>query len=108
MSKKTQDNTLLRLQEKLALVPEKPGVYLFQDESRKVLYVGKAKVLRNRLRSYFQQSAALDSRKTAMVASVSDFEFTVTDNELEALVLEANLIKEHRPRYNILLRDDKS
>jgi len=96
------------MQKKLASVPAKPGVYLFQDEFHKVLYVGKAKALRNRLRSYFQKSSGLDPRKSAMVASVSDFEFTVTGNELEALVLEANLIKQHRPRYNVLLRDDKS
>ena len=99
---------LPELQEKLASVPEKPGVYLFQDEFHKVLYVGKARVLRNRLRSYFQKSTVLDPRKSAMMGSVSDFEYTVTGNELEALVLEANLIKQHRPRYNILLRDDKS
>jgi excinuclease ABC subunit C len=96
------------MQKKLASVPEKPGVYLFQDGLHKVLYVGKAKELRNRLRSYFQKSSALDPRKSAMIRDVSDFEYTVTGNELEALVLEANLIKQHRPRYNILLRDDKS
>jgi excinuclease ABC subunit C len=108
MSGETRENAILKMQEKLASVPEKPGVYLFHDESRKVLYVGKAKALRNRLRHYFQKSFGLDSRKSAMVSSSSDFEFTVTGNELEALVLEANLIKQHRPRYNILLRDDKS
>ena len=99
---------ILKIQEKLAAVPEKPGVYLFMDESHKILYVGKAKALRNRLRSYFQKSSALDARKSAMLRSVTDFAYTVTGNELEALVLEANLIKQHRPRYNILLRDDKS
>jgi len=99
---------LQEIQEKLASVPEKPGVYLFQDEFHKVLYVGKARVLRNRLRSYFQKSTVLDPRKSAMMGIVSDFEYAVTGNELEALVLEANLIKQHRPRYNILLRDDKS
>jgi excinuclease ABC subunit C len=96
------------IQEKLSHVPEKPGVYLLVDKSRKTLYIGKAKELRTRLRSYFQKSSALDFRKTAMMKSVFDFEFTVTENELEALVLEANLIKQYRPRYNILLRDDKS
>jgi len=108
MPGETHAYTLLKIQEKLTLVPEKPGVYLFRDESRKVLYVGKAKALRNRLRSYFQKTSGLDPRKSAMVASASDFEYTVTGNELEALVLEANLIKQHRPRYNVLLRDDKS
>lgn len=108
MSREPEYNNIREMREKLASVPEKPGVYLFQDELRKVLYVGKAKALRNRLRSYFQKSSGLDVRKSAMMGSVSDFEYTVTGNELEALVLEANLIKQHRPRYNILLRDDKS
>ncbi len=94
--------------ERLRLVPDKPGVYLFRDRNNTILYVGKAKELRNRLRSYFQRSAALDARKSAMVREAADFEYTVTANELEAFVLEANLIKQYRPRYNILLRDDKS
>jgi excinuclease ABC subunit C len=101
-------NCKTEILKELASVPEKPGVYIFRSESRRTLYVGKAKDLRNRLRSYFQKSASLDSRKTAMVTEVTDFEYTVTGNELEALVLEANLIKQHRPRYNVLLRDDKS
>ena len=92
----------------LAKIPGKPGVYLFKDDQGKILYVGKAKILKNRVRSYFQNAAGLDERKSAMMKSVADFEFTVTDNELEALILEANLIKQHKPRYNILLRDDKS
>lgn len=96
------------MQEKLATIPAKPGVYLFKDALGKVLYVGKAKLLKNRVRSYFQKAADLDERKTAMMNSVVDLEFTVTGNELEALILEANLIKQYRPRYNILLRDDKS
>ncbi|MBI5846413.1 MAG: excinuclease ABC subunit UvrC [Nitrospirae bacterium] len=96
------------MQEKLATMPGKPGVYLFKDDQDKILYVGKAKVLKNRVRSYFQKAAGLDERKSAMMKSVADFEFTVTGNELEALILEANLIKQHKPRYNILLRDDKS
>ena len=96
------------MEEKLSRVPAKPGVYLFRDDKNRTLYVGKAKDLRNRLRSYFRKSAALDERKAAMVRSARDFEYTVTGNELEAFVLEANLIKQYRPRYNILLRDDKS
>ncbi len=96
------------MDEKLSRVPAGPGIYIFKDEKNKVLYIGKAKNLRSRLRSYFQKSASLDERKAAMVRSVADFEYTVTGNELEAFVLEANLIKQHRPRYNILLRDDKS
>ncbi|MBI5640307.1 MAG: excinuclease ABC subunit UvrC [Nitrospirae bacterium] len=94
--------------EKLQSVPEKPGVYLFRDSDSKVLYVGKAKALINRLRSYFQKSSSLDPRKTALINESRDFEYTVTGNELEALILEANLIKQYKPRYNILLRDDKS
>jgi excinuclease ABC subunit C len=94
--------------ERLRLVPEKPGVYLFRDGNGTILYVGKAKGLRNRLRSYFQKAAVLDSRKSSMVREVADFEYTVTANELEAFILEANLIKRYRPRYNVLLRDDKS
>ena len=96
------------MQEKRAKIPAKPGVYLFKDDQGKILYVGKAKVLKNRMRSYFQKAADPDERKAAMMKSVADFEFTVTGNELEALILEANLIKQFNPRYNILLRDDKS
>ena len=94
--------------EKISRVPARPGIYIFKGEKNRVLYVGKAKNLRNRLRSYFQKSAALDERKAAMVRSVEDFEYTITGNELEAFILEANLIKQYRPRYNVLLRDDKS
>lgn len=94
--------------EKLGDIPERPGVYLFRDADGKVLYVGKAKGLKSRVRSYFQKSSSLDERKSAMVKSVIDLECTVTGNELEAFILEATLIKQLRPRYNILLRDDKS
>jgi len=93
---------------KCAHIPAKPGVYLFKDERGIILYVGKAKVLKYRVRSYFQKASALDERKAAMLRSVADLEFTVTGNELEALILESSLIKQHKPRYNILLRDDKS
>jgi excinuclease ABC subunit C len=96
------------MQEKLSSIPRKPGIYIFKDEKGRILYVGKAKDLRNRVRSYFRKSSSLDVRKSAMLESVRDFEYTVTTNELEAFVLEANLIKQHKPRYNILLRDDKS
>lgn len=94
--------------ERLTDIPDKPGVYIFKDANNTVLYVGKAKGLKSRVRSYFQKASSLDERKTAMVKMVKDFEYTVTGNELEAFVLEANLIKQYRPRYNILLRDDKS
>jgi excinuclease ABC subunit C len=92
----------------LSKVPRKPGAYIFKGVKEKVLYVGKAKNLRNRLRSYFQDSASLDPRKTAMVRMVKDFSFIATDNELEALILEANLIKQYKPKFNIILRDDKN
>ncbi|MDA8087517.1 MAG: excinuclease ABC subunit UvrC [Nitrospiraceae bacterium] len=93
---------------KLSKVPAQPGVYLFKDENGKVLYAGKAKSLRNRLRSYFQKGAALDERKQGMVKRVRDFSYIVTDSELEAFALEANLIKEHRPPFNVIFRDDKN
>ncbi|MDI6890537.1 MAG: excinuclease ABC subunit UvrC [Thermodesulfovibrionales bacterium] len=96
------------MQEKLAIIPSKPGVYIFKNGKDRVLYVGKAKDLKNRLRSYFQKSSKLDPRKTAMIKNVRDFSYIATDNELEALALEANLIKQYRPRFNVILRDDKN
>ncbi len=89
-------------------IPREPGVYIFKDASESVLYVGKAKVLRSRVSSYFQKSAKLDMRKTRMVELVRDYSFIVTASELEALALEANLIKQYRPRFNVVLRDDKN
>ncbi|MBI3592604.1 MAG: excinuclease ABC subunit UvrC, partial [Nitrospirae bacterium] len=88
--------------------PRRPGVYIFKGQKDKILYVGKAKSLRNRLRSYFQDSANLEPRKAAMVRRIRDFSYIVTDNELEALILEASLIKQHKPSFNIILRDDKN
>jgi excinuclease ABC subunit C len=93
---------------KLSSVPSKPGAYIFRDARDKVLYVGKAKNLGNRLRSYYQRSSQLDRRKTAMMKDVRDFSYVVTTNELEAFVLEANLIKQYKPRFNVVLRDDKN
>src|SRR2546428_2141209 len=95
------------LEEKLARVPDRPGVYLYRDGKQQVLYVGKAASLRSRVRSYFQESRPRDPKTDALVRQVRDLEYIVTDNELEALMLEANLVKKHRPRYNIILRDDK-
>lgn len=92
----------------LSHVPHKPGVYLFKGQKDKILYVGKAKDLRSRLRSYFQESSALEPRKVAMVRMIKDFSYIITGNELEALILEASLIKRHRPNFNIVLRDDKN
>lgn len=97
-----------RLKERLKDVPLKPGVYLFKNGDGQVLYVGKAKILRNRLRSYFLPSYRLDPKVKAMVKRVADFDYIVTASEVEALVLENNLIKSYQPRYNIYMRDDKT
>jgi excinuclease ABC subunit C len=95
------------LEEKLATLPDRPGVYVYRDAKAQVLYVGKAASLRSRVRSYFQESRPRDAKTDAMVRQIADLEYVVTDNELEALMLEANLVRRHRPRYNIILRDDK-
>ncbi|NLH46565.1 MAG: excinuclease ABC subunit UvrC [Acholeplasmataceae bacterium] len=97
-----------KLSRALAVLPDRPGVYLMRDDKGKIIYVGKAVVLKNRVRSYFRNLAAHTPKVKAMVAKIDDIETIVTDNELEALILECNLIKEHRPRYNISLKDDKS
>ncbi|MCG6552656.1 MAG: excinuclease ABC subunit UvrC [Candidatus Magnetominusculus sp. LBB02] len=94
--------------EKLAVVPPLPGVYLFKNAKEKVLYVGKASRLRNRLRSYFHKSISGDLRKSALVEEAADFTFVVTQNEIEALALESNFIKQYRPKYNVILKDDKN
>lgn len=95
-------------EEKLKYLPDKPGVYLFRDAGGIIIYVGKALSLKNRVRSYFQSAAALSVKVRSLMSRAADFEYIVTDSEVEALILEANLIKEHRPRYNVSLRDDKS
>ena len=95
------------LDEKLQNLPTSPGVYLHKDEAGKIIYVGKAKNLRNRVRSYFQAGRGHDRKTRELVRRIRDLEFIVTDTEVEALVLESNLIKLHKPRYNILLKDDK-
>ena len=91
----------------LQSIPTKPGVYLMKDERGKVIYVGKAVNLRNRVRSYFHASASYSPKVQRMVERVADLDFIVTDSEIEALILECNLIKKHRPRYNVRLKDDK-
>ncbi len=95
------------LRRKLADIPTRPGCYLYRDEGGNLLYIGKAKVLRNRVKSYFQKGH-LDAKTRRLVARIWDVEFIVCESELEALVLENNLIKEHWPPFNILLKDDKS
>ncbi len=96
-----------RFDARLDLVPMSPGVYLMKDASGSVIYVGKAIHLRNRLRSYFTENPKGNAKVLAMISHIADFSYFVCDNELEALILECNLIKEYRPHYNILLRDDK-
>jgi excinuclease ABC subunit C len=98
----------LSLIEKLDALPAKPGVYQFKNSDGKVIYIGKAQNLRNRVRQYFHRSRVTDTRIDAMVAKIVDVELTVTDSEIEALILEANLIKQLKPRYNVVLKDDKS
>ncbi|MBI2494291.1 MAG: excinuclease ABC subunit UvrC [Candidatus Rokubacteria bacterium] len=97
----------MTLEDKLARLPDRPGVYLYRDARAQVLYVGKAASLRSRVRSYFQEARPRDPKTDALVRQIRDLEVVVTDNELEALMLEANLVRKHRPRYNIILRDDK-
>ena len=92
---------------KLAQLPEAPGVYLFRDAAGTLLYVGKAVSLRSRVRSYFQSGRGLETKTQRLVAVVADLEWIVTDSEVEALLVENNLIKQHRPKFNIRLRDDK-
>lgn len=97
----------MALTEKLALLPTQPGVYIMKDRDDQIIYIGKAISLKNRVRSYFNQSGQKHPKVKAMVQHIADFEYIITDSELEALILECNLIKKHRPKYNILLKDDK-
>ena len=96
------------LEEKLKLLPDTPGVYIMKNEQGKIIYVGKAIVLRNRVRQYFQSGKRQAPKVRAMVSHIADFETIQTRSEVEALILECNLIKKHKPRYNISLKDDKS
>jgi excinuclease ABC subunit C len=91
----------------LKSLPEKPGVYIFKDKRDKVIYVGKAVSLKNRVKSYFQASNK-SPKVQAILNRMGDLDYIVTDSEMEALILECNLIKKHRPRYNVMLKDDKS
>jgi len=97
-----------RLQKQLDALPQKSGVYLFKDGSGSVIYVGKAANLRSRVRSYFGAEEGLSQKQLRMLSYIDDFELIVTDSEQEALILECNLIKKHRPRYNVRLKDDKT
>ncbi|MBR5582172.1 MAG: excinuclease ABC subunit C, partial [Phascolarctobacterium sp.] len=97
-----------KIQQALAVLPDKPGVYLMHDANGKVIYVGKAVVLKNRVRSYFRNLASHTPKVKAMVEKIAEIETIVTSSEVEALILECNLIKKYRPRYNIMLKDDKT
>ena len=95
-------------QDKVKQVPTKPGVYFFKNETGEIIYIGKAKHLRNRVRSYFQNSKHQSAKNISMIKRIADIEWIVVRTEVEALLTEANLIKKHQPHYNINLRDDKS
>ena len=96
------------IEEKLALLPHNPGVYIMKDGKGKIIYVGKAISLKNRVTQYFRQNSSHSAKVRAMVARIEDFETILTGTEVEALILECNLIKKHRPKYNISLKDDKT
>lgn len=96
------------IQEHLKQLPAEPGVYLMKDKFDNIIYVGKAKILKNRVRQYFQSSKNHSSKVKSMVKNIDKFEYIITDSELEALILECNLIKKYKPKYNVLLRDDKT
>src|SRR5436305_5327767 len=96
------------LEEKVKSLPHRPGVYIMKDKDGQIIYVGKAVSLRNRVSNYFGSLTGQAPKVRLMVSNIADFEYYVVDTEAEALNLENTLIKEHRPRYNILLRDDKT
>ena len=96
------------IEEELKKLPGKPGVYLMHDAKDAIIYVGKAISLKNRVRQYFQPSRNVSPKIEKMISQIDHFEYIITDSEVEALVLESNLIKEHRPKYNTMLKDDKS
>ncbi len=96
------------LREKVAQLPLAPGVYLYKDAAGKVIYVGKAKILRARVRSYFNEDQLADAKTGSLIAEARDIDYILVDNEKEALALENNLIKQYKPRFNVLLRDDKT
>ena len=98
---------MFSIEEELKNLPASPGVYIMHNIDGDIIYVGKAKVLKNRVRQYFQQNKNHSPKVLAMVSNIAYFEYIVTDTEIEALVLECNLIKKHKPKYNILLKDDK-
>lgn len=103
-----KDENGFNIEEELKKLPASPGVYIMRDKHDEIIYVGKAISLKNRVRQYFQESRSKTAKIEKMVSRIARFEYIITDSELEALVLECNLIKEHRPRYNTMLKDDKT
>ena len=103
-----KDENGFNIEEELKKLPASPGVYIMHDRHDEIIYVGKAISLKNRVRQYFQESRSKTAKIEKMVSRIARFEYIITDSELEALVLECNLIKEHRPRYNTMLKDDKT
>ena len=95
------------IKEQLKTVPDHPGIYIMKDSDGQILYIGKSKSLKKRVSSYFQNFGKHPLRIQTMVTNVREFEYILTDSEMEALILEANLIKRHKPRFNVLLKDDK-
>src|ERR1700690_2076691 len=96
------------LREKAATLPTQPGVYLYRDAAGQIIYVGKALSLRSRVRSYFLEASSLDAKTGSLVREIADIDYIVVDNEKEALALENNFIKQNKPKFNVLLRDDKT
>lgn len=96
-----------KLEIKLQNLPDSPGVYMFRNRAGKIIYIGKAKSLKNRVKTYFQSAGNFDTKTRRLMAATDDIELLVTDSEIEALILEANLVKEYKPRYNVNLKDDK-
>ena len=99
---------MFNIKTELKKVPEKPGIYLMKDKTGKIIYVGKARVLKKRIRQYFRSLKNVSSKTKVLVSQISSFDYIITDSELEALVLECNLIKKYRPKFNVLLKDDKN
>ena len=104
---RSAESVMSIIETKLKILPDKPGVYLYHDQSGTIIYVGKAKSLKNRVRSYFSGKAS-DPKTQVLVSKIADLEWIITDSEVEALLLENNLIKQYAPRYNVMLKDDKS
>lgn len=98
----------MNIKDQLKKLPGKPGVYLMKDKNNHIIYVGKSKNLKNRVSSYFRGFNSHTTKVQTMVVNITEFEYIITDTEMEALILEATLIKKHQPRFNILLRDDKT